>query len=81
MSAKKSPALEGIDKIIRAVEELQAQVKKRKRADTLIAYVEGVGIQVERALVHLRAEAHRQPTFQNSISEASAGPEGTFRNS
>lgn len=59
MSAKKSPALEGIDKIIRAVEELQAQVKKRNRADTLIAYVEGVGIQAQRALVHLRAEAHR----------------------
>lgn len=61
MTGVKTPGLEGIGKIMRAVEDLRDQVKARNSADSLIAYVEGVGIQVERALRHLRAEAHHYP--------------------
>ena len=56
MSRPPTPGELGIIKIIDATEELVHQWQAGNSAGILVAYVEGVGLQVERAVGHLRAE-------------------------
>ena len=61
MSRPLSAGEQGIAKIIKATEELARQWQAGNSAAILVAHAEGVGVQVERALRHLRFEVHQFP--------------------
>ena len=61
MSKPLTAGEQGIAKIIKATEELARQWQAGNSTAILVDHAKGVGIQVQRALPHLRAEVHQFP--------------------
>jgi len=61
MSRSPTVGDQGIIEIIDATEELARQWQAGNSAAILVEFAEGVGVQVRRALPHLRAEVHQFP--------------------